>query len=553
MLDSSGAVVGHLLTTGTSTVVLYGATTRPVAVGRGVAGIGVPGVVDLGTPGLDTPQAPDVDVGVDLGVQLPGVVEPADARSWFLRMYLPFTEGLFSNSLADRASSPPWKNAISPGTPATLLTGGALPPATFDYHYFYRMDSAQDDASLELGLPTAARGLIPTGIPDFRRSSSLVASVLSGVGSTTDVTGSWAVKYEHPRVVQTPAGEWLMLLARQLIPGTDALDAATLETDFSKLTDPASESIRDLVAYLSPTPDFKAVYGPVLLVSSLDAVPGQTLRVWPGVPTGVFVDSTLRLFYTVQPSSSAFQEDDVGAIDYQLLVQAEFSDDRLSQGKGIIAQKSIAWSDLQTAFVTHLAESSAIGDAVSGTLRGRVRFAMAYGSRPSTEPFLDALEQHLSDRYAMDFSTAKDQAYLPNIVDPDVVLCPDGTLTMYVAVRSGTETDHLDGRTGMGIWRGVAPQTGIGSFLPLGSRFVMSELGPAGESEDLVLASDRATAGTEGGSYIDPDAVLLPDGSARVFCSGRGRADGSTPYGTVVEVSGSAADACADLQSAWSA
>lgn len=79
----------------------------------------------------------------------------------------------------------------------------------------------------------------------------------------------------------------------------------------------------------------------------------------------------------------------------------------------------------------------------------------------------------------------------------------------------------------------------------------MATLQYDGSSLDLVLASDRALGGSTSGSYVDPDAVLLPDGTVRVMCSGRIKPDGSEPYAVLVKVAGDADDACADWMDAW--
>ena len=141
-----------------------------------------------------------------------------------------------------------------------------------------------------------------------------------------------------------------------------------------------------------------------------------------------------------------------------------------------------------------------------------------------------------------------------------MVLCPDGTLTIYVAVRPAVSTDLLDGTDGMGVWRGaVVDPTSLGR-LPRaqGLDFIMSILHASGASDDLVLASDLdtglgATLGlpSRTGLFVDPDAVILPDGTARVLCSGGLKPNGRPPYGMLVEVAGATTDACDDWMMAW--
>ena len=478
-------------------------------------------------------------------------------------MYFPWSLSIPGNSLTNPADGATWSGATRPGSPATVITGGVLPGPASDRHFLYALDSGERTADFVWSQSSGGALIAPTGIPVLRDEATLAVSVLTGPSeSIVDTSRDWAAKYDHPRVLQTPDGRWLLLMTRQLITDPGAEEELDLEGAFA-FDDPASMSVRDLVAYLSLTPDFTSVWGPVTVVSGLDAVPNQTLRLWPGVPTGVFLDDVLHLYYTVQPSSEPFHLDDVGVTGdlYRQLRSEEFvAWPRLASGRGAIAMKTIEWTDLEAAFLAATGETADVSDVVAGTLEGLVRFWIADGSRPNEELLLTRLEEQLSLRHGLDFTTETDQAYSPNIVDPDVVLCPDGTLTIYVAVRPAVSTDLLDGTDGMGVWRGaVVDPTSLGR-LPraAGLDFIMSLLQSSGESDDLVIASDLDDEdrpfdflSDPVGLFVDPDAVLLPDGTARVLCSGGLKPNGRPPYGMVVEVAGTSADACDDWMMAW--
>lgn len=475
-LARSGSPDGYLAVTGTSTVRLTGSSMAASSSTHVISSVpisslgGLADSVDLGV-GLPTTGRATEDDAPDWLQELTKIGGPqqVEVAPWFLRMYFPWSSSLVSNSLLGDGHLSEWSSAVPVGTPANLLTVGVVASPVYPQHYLYWLDSAQDSADFAWSLSAGTGApLRPTGIPMLRNAVALDVSLLYAPGSSSVDSGTfWAVKYDHPRVVQTPSGMWLLLLARQMI-GTvlDPEGARGLEDAFSGVTDPASESLRDIVAYLSPTPDFTGVWGPVTLLSGLDAVPGQTLRLWPGVPTGVFVDDVLQLYYTIQPGQKPYDLDDVGVEDaaYPGLRENEFSGyPRLAAGRGAIGLKTIEWTTLEPAFLASAAESADIADVLAGDLEGTVRFWIADGSKYSEELLFTRLEEHLTVLYRLDFSTTTDAVYRPNIVDPDVVLCADGSLTIYVTLRAGVATDHLDGMSGMGVWRGtIVDPTSLG-------------------------------------------------------------------------------------------
>lgn len=350
-------------------------------------------------------------------------------------------------------------------------------------------DQIVDPADCSTG-PCGSQPVHSTCVPEKKRSCTedespwqyeyLDTCALSG-GFPNVCTPSYAVReerfavhYKDPSVVELPAGGgYLMLLSR--LRSYDAV--AAVDTcggcPVAALGGPAT-TIGDIVAFWSDNPEFDdgagTVRGPFLIVDSLDALPGISLRFWLSVPGGAVISNgdvqALFVYYQVEASAdpdplqagaATYPDGGVTNSEYFAVLghypYASRSATRVFSGAPAV--RRIALDDL----LAHVGDAASAGtgstdeaawtrsDAVPGDLLGQVRIWLCnvaeYGPMPQVRLF---------DRvYEQGSGTSR---WFPRVADPAPV-DSGKALTLYFS------TIDVEGHVpapgdGYGIWRGVA-------------------------------------------------------------------------------------------------
>lgn len=276
-----------------------------------------------------------------------------------------------------------------------------LTPASSTYGYIKYLDS---DADGNFNVDESMDTVPQTWIAALRDMDGWTLATFDGTSpSYTSVSGE--ALYTDPCVVAVPSaygGGYLMLLGRRR---HDIDDLAHFNESSAGATI-AELGISDIIAYWSDNLEFndpdtsdsvRAVKGPVLLVDSLDALPGANFRVFAGVPTAAFHHDPetgevhLYVYYTVDFPETAYLNIEDSA--YQAaIVASDYSDwfppASGAQPKGFTACKRFDWDTLVSAFTDAEPEPDWVS-AVNGDLLGRVHIWVA---RPSTRLLRRATE-----------------------------------------------------------------------------------------------------------------------------------------------------------------
>ena len=334
-------------------------------------------------------------------------------------------------------------------------------------------------------------------------------------------------------------------------------------------------SLSDIVCWYASDPEFRVdVAGPFMLVHSsyaLDVTPHA--RLWLGVPGGVWVktdgDVWLYVYYMCEPADDrtnlteknnyqVFEDtqgctgsasesytgvaDEVDAPDQELDLDV----------KAGIAVKRFRIADIKAQIVAVAAAGAVIPEVdwtiyrgtgwtpVSGEALGYISIWFAGGSAiPAGE--VSAWET-VMPMYAV---------AAPKTADPMPLLCRRRLTLYFAAIHQSSGAfdvfSYTAGTTwsGHGIWRTTALKSGevifdgtssytVGAY---GVHFVASA---DTDGRDVLFESQVIHAKSDLTPYYDPDPVVLPDQSVRVFFG-----QGGTP-GTLQYVSGSHDDVCFD-------
>lgn len=355
----------------------------------------------------------------------------------------------------------------------------------------------------------------------------LVLDATTGVISTETQPGNFNVEYKDPQIVKLPEGYgWLMVLSRYR-----ATPTGTPETGVSL-------SLGDIVAWWCPTADFDCTsVGPFLLVDSLRAWPGATIRLWLGTAGAALVGDQLLVYYTVEKNYNGSDSPQFDFLVDGPTYETTLTDAGFSPG---VAVTSISWATLWSAITD---EQSAPGTWTTESTWNQTALPTSSGAIACTP--LGKIQVWVAQNAGT--VRAFEDVYdgggvatnIPEWADPAPMVC-DGNLSLYLAgipggaatgsvypfgsPGGGSHGPHMRG-SGHGLWRcraiadGFLLWAGGGlSVATFGVDFVVARLSileRSGVSPDQI-AQDTATI-----HYVDPDPVQLPDGSWRVY-AGKG-------------------------------
>ena len=366
------------------------------------------------------------------------------------------------------------------------------------------LDASTGDLVLDV-VQTDPPGTVTTStwIPTMKLNQRLpVSYVAEEDGSLHVCRLQFAVQYADPCCVKMPDNSdnpgYLMLFARYRTPHC----AGGREAD---------EAVSDIVAYWSPDADFAStdLRGPFLLVRSTGALPDTDLRMWMGVPGGVFAEDDgewpLFLYYICVQSRTETETslstgetgwcvlmDDAewynAAIEaYDATTAAGSPPYPLANDFDHIAARRISLDALDAAIsearetpTTALIDESRWDDEdaveVAGERLGHVRVWVpddleTASSKPlRVVDFLrywaeDNAGESLNDSAVLDLLTPRsnepDAVFhkYPKLVDPGPTWCDDvGRLNLYFCCRKGPNQEDTDYNedNGHGIWRAAA-------------------------------------------------------------------------------------------------
>jgi hypothetical protein len=323
----------------------------------------------------------------------------------------------------------------------------------------------------------------------------------------------------------------------------------------------------DIVCFWANDPAFQTgVKGPFSMVGAryaLSADDGPHVRAWLGVPGATWIHTEgelwLYVYYVVEPNVSANPANDLEQVpsgcDGTAVASAESEIDAgevTMAFERCIAVRRFRWIDIM-AEIGNVPQADVVpevdwtsGTAWTGPVRGESLgpvMLLAYGGAVPTGRFMDFRE------FLSGARTDGHAGHAGIPADPMPLMCgPNLSLYFSVIQDIANVGDIVTGEAGRrrasghGIWRARAIPAYQWMIMDDGHAVTVSVDGlafvvdgNAATAPADVLSHDQITA-SQGTNRIDPDPVLMPDGSVRVFHG--------EDFGALTRVDGSPDVAC---------